>query len=50
MPSCPTCGDKAEHKVYKDDSSTFPAGPAIRVCHADDGAYLHVLAEGSDDE
>lgn len=46
MPHCPTCSEQAEHRVYKDDSAEFPAGPAIRVCHASDGAYIHVLDDG----
>jgi len=39
---CPTCGETAEHRVYRDDSATFPAGPGIRVCHSRNGAYIHV--------
>lgn len=45
MPHCPTCGQQAEHQVYKNDSASFPAGPAITVCHANDGAYIHVEDE-----
>jgi hypothetical protein len=40
---CPTCEECAEYKVYQADSHEFPAGPAIRVCHTSDGAYVHVL-------
>jgi len=40
---CPTCNETAEHRVYRDGSETFPAGPEIRVCHTRDGAYLHVI-------
>lgn len=39
---CPTCGEKAEHLVYEEDSNTFPTKPAIKVCHAYDGVYIHV--------
>lgn len=42
MPHCPTCGENAAHKIHRNDSASFPAGPAITVCHARDGAYLHV--------
>lgn len=45
MPLCPTCGGQAEHQVYENDSADFPAGPSITVCHADDGAYIHVHSE-----
>lgn len=45
MPYCPTCGESAEHQIYKDESASFPAGPAIRICHTSDGAYLHVKEE-----
>jgi len=43
--NCPTCGKNAQHKVYSDNSAEFPAGPSIRVCHARDGAYIHVEGE-----
>lgn len=45
MPYCPTCHENAEHRVYEGDNNTFPAGPAIRVCHARDGAYIHVVGD-----
>jgi hypothetical protein len=45
MPVCPTCGDTAEHAVYENESAEFPAGPEIRVCHADTGAYIHVIGD-----
>lgn len=45
---CPTCGEDAEHRVYRNDSAEFPAGPSIRVCHNKDGAFIHVI--GDDDE
>lgn len=45
MPYCPTCGQQADHRVYSKDSAEFPAGPAIRVCHASGGAYIHVIGD-----
>jgi hypothetical protein len=33
--------------VEINDSHTFPEGPSITICHADDGAYVHV--EGDDE-
>jgi hypothetical protein len=45
MPLCPTCGERAETGIYANESKEFPAGPEIRVCHASDGAYLHVLGD-----
>lgn len=45
MPMCPTCGENADHKVYENDTVDFPAGPSVRICHANDGAYLHISPE-----
>jgi hypothetical protein len=45
MPRCPICDESAEHQIYKYDSASFAAGPAITICHAADGAYLHVEEE-----
>jgi len=45
---CPTCGERAETRIYKNDSQEFPAGPKIRVCHARDGAYLHVIDDSDE--
>ena len=42
---CPTCDERAQHRVYQNDSAELAEGPAIRVCHASDGAYIHVGGE-----
>jgi len=46
MPSCPTCGERAEYGIYRSSSKEFEAGPPIRVCHYGERTYVHVLDEG----
>jgi len=42
---CPTCNEDAQYRIYRNDSDDFPAGPSIRVCHSEKGAYLHVIGD-----
>jgi hypothetical protein len=50
MPHCPTCDQRAEEKVHFCDSTELAAGPAVRICHNTDGAFIHVLDDGDADE
>lgn len=45
MPLCSVCGDPAESMVYRGDSQEYPTDSVIRICHAPNGAYLHILDE-----
>jgi len=48
MSRCPTCGERAQHRVFPGECAKFPPGPKIRVCHAPEGAFVHVAPEDTD--